>query len=136
MPVQVTPQDVADRWRPLSDDETQVASVLLDDAVDRVYGRLPLLDAWVADTLVTERTIVSVLSDVVQRVLRNPEVQASLQLGADGSLGQSFPTRAADVARPRLEVTDADLDQLIPRPVVALPTPTPPASGAYSIPLW
>jgi hypothetical protein len=41
-------------------------------------------------------------------------VQASINLGSDGSVGQSFPTAGVNAARPRLEISDFDLSVLTP----------------------
>lgn len=130
----VTPQDVAARWRPLDAAETNVATVLLGDAEVLLDHKRPGLAAATALAAgqpghVPVRLVVAVLADMVQRVLRNPDVQTSIQLGADGSVGQSFPTSVANAARPRLEVTSHDLETLVA---------APPAGGvahvAYSLP--
>lgn len=133
MPYPVTPADVAARWRPLDTAETNVATVLLGDAEVMLNRKRPGLEAAVALAPgvvghVPVRLVVAVLADMVQRVLRNPDVQSSLQLGADGSVGQSFPASAANAARPRLEVTDHDLATLAP--VAA----SRPGSRVYSVP--
>ncbi len=128
MPYAVTPADVAARWRPLDIDEAAVATVLLLDAEALLNRKRPTLQADVAALRVPERLVVIVLADMVQRVLRNPDVQSSVQLGADGSVGQSFPTAVVNVARPRLEVTDADLATLVPA------APLASVGGWYSVP--
>jgi hypothetical protein len=130
MPYAVTPEDVEARWRPLDAAERNVAVVLLQDAAVLLDARLPRLRAQVTAGTVLERQVVIVLADMVQRVLRNPDVQTSLQLSADGSVGQSFPTNAANAARPRLEVTDYDVASLQPAPMVG----GVPARGVYSLP--
>lgn len=131
MPYVVTTQDIADRWRPLSAEEDAVAGVLLEDAQALLDVKLPRLEAQVAAGVVPERLVTAMLVEAVQRVLRNPDVQTNLQLGADGSLGVGYAVaRATEVARPRLELTEADLALLRPSPAVPLAS-----GGIYSIPL-
>ena len=130
MPYAVTPEDIEARWRPLSDDERSVAQELLDDAAVLLDTRLPLLAEQVAAGVVSERLVVIALCDAVQRVLRNPDVQTSLSLSADGSIGQGFGSPSA-VARPRLELTDADVAPL--HLTAAIPVGV--SNRVYSIPL-
>lgn len=134
MPYAVGPEDIEARWRPLSSDERSVAQELLDDAAVLLDTRLPTLAALVAAGAVSQRLVVIALTDAVQRVLRNPDVQASLSIGADGTIGQSFGAAAA-AARPRLELTDADLAPL----AAAVGGESSQASGvssrAHSVPL-
>lgn len=129
MPYAVTPEDVAARWRPLDDSERAVATVLLQDAEVLLNAKMPTLAARYTAGTVDARLVTIVLAEMVQRVLRNPDVQSSLQLGADGSIGQSFPTATVNVARPRLDVTEYDLAMLTP--VVALGQAS---TGIYSVP--
>lgn len=129
MPYAVTPADVAARWRPLDAAETNVATVLLEDATALLDAKRPRLRDDVTAGIVPERLVVVLLADMVQRVLRNPDVQSSINLGSDGSVGQSFPTATVAVARPRLEVTEHDLATLQPSAsAVAAPR------GIYSMP--
>lgn len=137
MPWNVTPSDVAARWRPLSAEETAVSEVLLGDAQAQLDRKRPRLAAQVLlqptdPEYVPERSVIALLAEVVQRVLRNPDVQTSVQVSSDGSVGQSFPTTVA-LARPRLEVTEADLATLDPAPVTSQAVAS--GSGAYSVPL-
>jgi hypothetical protein len=133
MSYSVSPADVAARWRPLDEAETAVALVLLEDAVTLVDVARPLLGLQVTEGVVPERLVIQVLADMVQRVLRNPDVQSSVQLGADGSVGQSFPTATVAVARPRLQLTEYDLATLDAPVASAVATAR---GGAYSVPLW
>lgn len=130
----VTAADIVARWRPLDASETAVATVLLVDAEVMLDRKRPGLAAAVAllpgtAGHVPVRLVVAVLADMVQRVLRNPDVQSSLQLGADGSISQSFPAATVNVARPRLEVSEYDLATLVPAPLVGVPV-----HSVYSVP--
>lgn len=126
----VGPEDIEARWRPLSDAERSVALELLDDATVLLDTRLPRLAVEVAAGRVPERLVVIALCEAVQRVLRNPDVQTSFSLSADGSIGQGFGAPSA-VARPRLELTAADLAPL--EPPATLPSGV--SNRVYSIPL-
>lgn len=135
MPYPVTPADVAARWRPLDAAETDVATILLGDAEVLLDAKRPGLAEATAlpatdPAHVPMRLVVIVLADMVQRVLRNPDVQTSMSLSSDGSVAQSFPGAVANAARPRLEVTAYDLAQLEPAPV---PTGQP-STRIYSVP--
>lgn len=73
-----TPADVAARWRPLSGEETTVATTLLEDAW-RMLGRdykaasgVVLDDAMTADPDLSPE-VVRVLANSVLRVLKNPD---------------------------------------------------------------
>ncbi len=71
--VYAVPSDIADRWRPLSADETAVATVLLDDASRKMRLASPGLDTRIAASadLAAEATYVA--ASMVKRVLQNPE---------------------------------------------------------------
>lgn len=100
--------DIENRWRPLTDRETIVASTLLDDA----WMLLKLKDATIDTRLdavpieLDTALVVMVLVEMVKRVLRNPDGirQESIQ---DYSV-----TRDAVVSSGLLSVTDDELDLL------------------------
>lgn len=136
----VTSNDVAAQWRPLSLAEENVAEVLLMYAEVLLLTRYPTLPSKTVTVLagaqappgkIDSRAVTAVLSDMVQTVLRNPDVQSSIQLSSDGSIGASWSTNTTiDNARPRLMVTKEHLLSLTPAPSVAPPTGT----GWYSVP--
>ncbi len=75
-----TTDDVADRWRPLTPSETQVARVLLDDAWLDLTTQVPSLDSRLDAATLAPALVVRVLASMVLRVLRNPDgkVQESI----------------------------------------------------------
>jgi hypothetical protein len=135
----VTHEDVADRWRPLSAAEQMVATYLLGDAETLLLLKRPDLPSKVVDVpanqapaagVIPLRLVKLVLADMVQAVLRNPDVQSSIQLSSDGSIGSSWPSASAQALRPRMMVTAEHLESLHPA-VVAVPSA---GTGWYSVP--
>lgn len=135
----VSPNDVAAQWRPLSASEEAVAEVLLTYAEVLLLTRYPALPTKTVTVpagqqappgKIDSRAVTAVLADMVQAVLRNPDVQSNIQLSSDGSIGASWPTNTANIARPRLLVTDQHLLSLTPAPSVAVAA----GSGWYSVP--
>jgi len=110
MAYSVTTSDIVARWRPLSVDETAVATVLLADAVVKLDVMRPTLAAAVASTVpsthVDERFVTAALCDMVIRVLANPDANRSFTLGSDGAISLSY---GVDDPRARIEVTAGDL---------------------------
>lgn len=134
----VTTADVAARWRPLSVAEEQVAGILLGDAETLLLLKRRTLPDVVQDVPVGQpapagviplRAVKLVLADMVQAVLRNPDVQNSVQIGSDGSIGTSWPTATAQALRPRMMVTEEHLASLQPAVV-----PLSSVAGWYSVP--
>lgn len=105
-----TAQDIADRWRPLTDDEATVAHAVLGDAWTLLKHRVPTLeDRLDADpATLDEALVVMVLVSMVLRVLRNPNGirQESIQ-------DYSY-SRDADGASGLLSVSDSEFDLLVP----------------------
>jgi len=65
--------DLEARWRPLTAAETVVATAMIDDAMTLLTVRRPTLLADVTAGLVTQESVVFVVSAMVLRVLKNPE---------------------------------------------------------------
>ena len=119
----VTVSDLESRWRPFTDNEKLVGQTLLEDAWDMVTGptQLPGLPVDLDTGTVTSRSVISVLSAMVLRVMRNP----------DGKVSESvddYSYRRSDaVADGTLYVTDDELARLTPaRRVTSV-------SGAFTI---
>jgi len=120
MSYNVSPTDVEDRWRPLSDAETPIAQTLLDDLVNDLDVHRPALeatlaalladddDAVVAKGLMLQRVIVKTLANVVKNALRNPDVLRSTTIGADGSIGVGYDNTAADILANAAMLSAAD----------------------------
>lgn len=73
MPNPVSPTDIEDRWRTLSEQETRVAQTFIDDAWALLLTRRPNLEADIAAGTVASTNVVRVVSAMVLRVMRNPE---------------------------------------------------------------
>lgn len=110
MAYNVSTLDIENRWRPLSDAEADVAAVLLVDAEAKLNLARPTLAAAVAssnpETHVDERLVVIVLCDMVIRVISNPDLNRSLNIGADGAIGISY---GIEIYRARLNLAPGDL---------------------------
>ena len=64
--------DVENRWRPLTDEETVVASTRLDDASELVRTLIPGIDDAITAGTVSESLVAAQVAAMVIRVLRNP----------------------------------------------------------------
>lgn len=73
MPNPATVDDIEDRWRPLTAQETTNASALLADAWALLIARRPTLEADMTANTVSEENVIRVVVAMVLRVLRNPE---------------------------------------------------------------
>lgn len=100
--------DIAERWRPLTDQEQTVAYRFLDDAWDLLRGRRKTLEADMLAGTVTETTVIRVLSAMVMRVMRNPEGWSEEAI--DDWRGK----RAEVLASGELNVTPSELADLTP----------------------
>jgi len=65
--------DLVARWRPLSASESIVAQSYLDDAMNEVTVRRPSVLADITAGLVTQASLVRVVTSMVLRVLKNPD---------------------------------------------------------------
>lgn len=111
----VTTLDIESRWRPLTDAEADVATVLLEDA-DRILNnhRPQLLAATLStdpDTQVDPLLVPPVLVDMVVRVLGNPDSYRTTNVGADGSIGVGY-FNPIEILRPRVSLAPGDLDEI------------------------
>lgn len=106
--------DIENRWRPLSDAETAIANVLLADADRILYNNRPQLVAAIAETdpakHVDPELVPPVLADMVIRVLSNPDMYRTTNVGADGSVGVGY--FSTEVLRPRVALAAGDLDEI------------------------
>jgi hypothetical protein len=125
MSYNVSPDDVAARWRALSDDESDVATVLLADVTDDLDVHRPTLHAFLATLLadadstivakgeLLQRIIVKTLAGAVRRVLRNPDVLTSTNISGDGGIGVGYdnhPDRVAAASASLLPGDYVDID--------------------------
>lgn len=111
----VSTVDIESRWRSLSDTESDVATVLIDDAVALIDTYRPNLAAAVAAGTVPERIVVMTVVEAVIRVLSNPDILANQSVTADGgiSIGWQFQ-RETPAPRMRLSLLDfAAIDQAL-----------------------
>jgi hypothetical protein len=106
--------DIETRWRELSADESAVAAVLLEDADLKLYVRRPQLPAAIASTdpavHVDGRLAKIVLSDMVFRVLVNPDSFRNTTVGADGTVSAGY--FGIEILRARVALASGDLDEI------------------------
>ncbi len=103
MALSVLVSDLEARWRPLSVSEAVVAQSYLDDALNEVTVRRPSIEADIALGLVTQASLVRVVTAMVLRVLKNPDGKG------EESIDDYRFKRDALVASGALYVTDDEL---------------------------
>jgi hypothetical protein len=105
MTITVTTDDVAARWQPLTPAQQELASVLIDDAIEILTAALPTLEAAVPGT-VSEELVVRVVASMVLRVLKNPD-----GLRQEAIAGYSY-TRDQALSDGSLYLSDLERQQL------------------------
>jgi hypothetical protein len=110
----VTPADVVARWRALSDDETAVAAVLIDDLCSDLDLLRPSLAAVFADATdpeltVLSKTVVRVVALAVKRAMRNPDTLSSTNISADGGIAVGYDNRIEDLKSTSAYLSNEDL---------------------------
>jgi hypothetical protein len=87
-----TAQDVADRWRPLSDSEETLADVLCGDASTLIRARFPGIDGQAAAGQIDPDILTIVVAGMVKRAMIAPADGVSQQSETVGpfSRAQSF----------------------------------------------
>ena len=112
MPNPATSADVVARWRPLSTEETSVATTLLNDAWVMLKRHATRRSVDIEDDITTDTDlrseVVRILATAVLRVLKNPEGKTQ------ESIDDYSYTRNGDVAGGSLGFTDDELDDLLP----------------------
>ncbi len=121
MPNPTVVTDLEERFRPLTVDETRVATALLVDAWEELLVRVHDLEARMADGRVTEGLVRRVVAAMVIRVLRNPDAIRQWQVD-DASF-----TRDALVSAGLLYASDEEVALLAGSPAGAA------AAGAFTI---
>lgn len=102
--------DLEARWRPLSAAETTVARTLIDSATVQLDTIRPRLRENVTLGLIPIRLVVDAICDVVQRVLRNPDLLRAQNITGDGGVGLTFGLgEDTNHALPRLRFSEDDL---------------------------
>lgn len=98
MPFAVSVADIENRWRTLTSDEADVATVLLADADLKLRLARTTLETFynglTAGQAKTDllNTIKIAIVEAVKRVLRNPDLLRSQTIGPDGGVGIGFET--------------------------------------------
>lgn len=101
MAFEVTTADIESRWRPLSDDESDVAFIRLQSAQNKLLIARPTLETRYAALPVSNatqtaakarvlRAVVDCLCEAVIAYLRNPDRLRQQTLGATGDVGIGF----------------------------------------------
>lgn len=67
---EMTPDDLAGFWRPLSDAETIVATNLIEVVSAVIRGRLPSIETWLADDLVDPVIVKFVMSSIISQIMQ------------------------------------------------------------------
>lgn len=115
MAFDVSVSDIENRWRPLSDDEADVAFAKLDDAALHLRLIRPTLDAYVNGLPLgqartdLEQAIAVALAEAVHRYLRNPDVLRSTTIGADGAVGIGYDNSPDALAARGVYISEGDL---------------------------
>lgn len=116
-----SPDDIAERWRPLTVDEQITASTLLDRVSSLIRVRLPMIDGRVAADPNLAVLVRGVAVDAVLRVLRNPDGLVQESVG-----GYSY-SRAAGTNSGDLYISDGEWATL---------QPAARASAAFTVHPW
>jgi Gp19/Gp15/Gp42-like protein len=108
----VTVEDLEARWRPLTDPEKTTAQAFLDDAWALLKSKVPNLDALAAADPDLFANVVRIESQMVLRVLKNPDGTKTTSLSIDDATRTW--TKDASGATGLLYVTDDELQALYP----------------------
>lgn len=96
-----TPDDLADRWRPLSEAEQARAAVLLSDASAIIRTLSPGIDAKIANDLLDPDVPRAIVCAMVKRVMQGPSdldgVSQTQQTAGPFSRGVSFANPSGDL---------------------------------------
>ena len=137
MPYNVSPADVEARWRPLSDDETDIAQTLLDDFSNDLDLARPTLSNFLiglAEPMHTalERAIVRTLALATKRALRNPDTLSNTTIDPAGGIGVGYDNRAESLANTSASLTRADF-AAIDSAVLAVTSDVVPYAGSVKL---
>lgn len=84
-----SPDDVAARWRPLTDNEAFVAATLVEDASALIRARFPGIDDQVTSGGVSANVLAQVVAGMVKRALISPSDGISQASQSAGPYAQS-----------------------------------------------
>lgn len=108
--ISVLTLDLEARWRPLSPAETAVAEELIASAIVQLRFLRPNLEALVDLGTIPARIVTDAVCEVVQRVLRNPDLLRGQNITGDGGIGITYGLgEDTNHALPRLRFSDDDL---------------------------
>jgi hypothetical protein len=108
-----TAMDVAERWRPLSSQEMDLADTLAMDASFRVRRRFPTLDARIAAGSIDIREVAAVVAGMVKRAMIAGGQDATTQQAE--TLGSLSLSRTYANPMGHLYLTDDDVATLADR---------------------
>jgi hypothetical protein len=97
----LTTEDVAARWRPLSDNETWTVSALLEDAWALIKNSVPDIESRIEDETLDRALVVMVASKMVIRVMRYAADQ--------GDVDDYTPTNDQAIPTGSMYITEEDL---------------------------
>lgn len=96
-----SPQDVADRWRPLSTDEVSLAAALLGDASSIVRAQYPGIDASITSGALPADNVTAVVAGMVKRAMilgDNEGVKSDTQTVGPFSLSRQYQSAVSSLA--------------------------------------
>ena len=102
-----SPDDIAARWRPLTDAETTVATTLAADASALIRARFPGIDAQAATGAVDPDVLRMVCAGIVKRALVAPDDGVSQESETAGpfSRSQTYANPMRNVFLTQAEIT-------------------------------
>jgi hypothetical protein len=113
----VTYADVEARWRPLSDAERAVATVLIGDLCSDLDLLRPSLagvygEAVDPDLSILRDAIVRTIAKAVKRAMRNPDTLRSTNIAADGGIAVGYDNDIEDLKATDAHLSSADLNSI------------------------
>lgn len=103
---EMTPDDLAGFWRPLSDAETTVATNLIEVLSSIIRGRLPLIDSWITDGAVDPVVVRWVMSSIIQPIIQGISRPAGAR-SESRTMGSTSYTVSYDTAAAATQATQA-----------------------------
>lgn len=119
----VVPADVEARWRPLSAEETVVATTFIDDLLQDLDLLRPSLAAFYATLVdpaltVMNKAIKRTIALRVKAALRNPDTLNNTSIDAQGGVAVGYDNQILDLKATEAVLSDGDL-AMIDRAVAA-----------------
>lgn len=127
MTVEVTPEQIAGVWRPLSAAEATIVPGLSTQAWIRLLVPRPDLPKELTEGTIKPESVASAMISMIIRVLKNPDSVRQLSKSYDD--WSRSTTLDSSVSTGELYVNEHELALVTPAPAVQ-------SAGAYSVSLW